>query len=91
MQVEDGARSLNKGARLDRASRETVAEERLVLVDEVLDLAILRRNLVQGVDVKLAQLLDVHRAAVLVRLVVVLGVVVVHLRCLGVVEAVLVG
>lgn len=52
------------------------------------DLAVLGGDLVQCVDIELAELLNVDWSAVLVGLVVELGVVLVDLGCLGVVEAV---
>lgn len=57
-------------------------------MNETLELTLLSGDLVESVDVELAELLDVDRAALLVGLVVELGVEVVDLGSLGVVEAV---
>ena len=69
-------------------SRQAVLEELFILVHQVVQLAVLRRQGVQLVDVELAELFNVYGPALFVGLVVELGVVFVDFGLFGVVEAV---
>lgn len=86
LEVHDGARRLEQVAGLAGARGQARVGHLLVLDHQVLQHALVRRDLVHGVQVDLAQLLDVQRPAVLVRLVVVLRVVGEHLGLLLVIE-----
>lgn len=88
VQVQNGARRLNKLALFLAACGETRLEELFVLVYEVVQLPVgvgERGNLAH---VELAQLLDVDRSAVLIRPVIVLGVIHVDLGAFGVIKSV---
>lgn len=69
-------------------SRQAVLEKLFILVHQVVQLAVLRRQGVQLVDVELAELFNVYGPALFVGLVVELGVVFVDFGLFGVVEAV---
>jgi hypothetical protein len=68
LQIEDAARCLEEVARLAGAGGKTRVRHLLVLADQVLDHAFLRRDLVERGEVDLAELLDVDWAAVLLLL-----------------------
>jgi hypothetical protein len=65
VQVQDGARRPDGVAHRRGRRGQAVREEPLVLVNELLEHAVLRRDAVERLDVELAQLLDVHRPPVL--------------------------
>lgn len=86
LEVHDGARSLEKVTGLARAGGQTGVGHLLVLYDKVRQHALVGGDLAHGVEVDLAELLDVERSAILVGLVVVLRVVGEDLGFLLVVE-----
>jgi hypothetical protein len=64
-EVEDRAGRLDGVTHLGGGGRETVGEELFVLVDELFEHTVLGSYGVEGFDVELADLLDVHGTAVL--------------------------
>lgn len=65
LQVHDGAARLEQVAGLARASRQARVGDLFVFADEVLEHAVLGRDLVHGVEVDLAELFNVDAAAIL--------------------------
>ena len=88
MQVEDGARGFDQVAGLFGACGEAIFEEAFVFVHEVFQLAFLRCERVEFVNVEFAELLNVDGSALAVDLVVELGVVFDYLGLFGIVKAV---
>ena len=86
LEVHDGARSLEQVSGLARTGGQTRVGHLLVLHDKVGQHALVGGDLAHGVEVDLAELLNVERPAVLVGLVVVLRVVGEDLGLLLVVE-----
>ena len=88
MQVEDGARGFDQVAGLFGACGEAIFEEAFVFVHEMFQLAFLRCERVEFVNVEFAELLDVDGSALAVDLVIELGVVFDYLGLFGIVKAV---
>jgi len=65
LKVHDCAASLEEVARFARAGGQTWVRDLLVLNDEVLEHALFRGDLVHGVQINLAKLLDVERTSIL--------------------------